>query len=66
MATTAPTSPASTAPGAIVEEHHDSRYVDWAAIIAGAIFATTLSFVLITFGGGIGLSLVSAEPGEGV
>lgn len=66
MATTAPTSPASTAPGAIVEEHHDSRYVDWAAIIAGAIFATTLSFVLTTFGGGIGLSLVSAEPGEGV
>jgi|SRR5690625_4939075 len=66
MASTAPTSPASTAPGVIVEEHHDSRYVDWAAIIAGAIFATTLSFVLITFGAGIGLSLVSAEPGEGV
>ena len=43
-----------------------TSYVDWSAIIAGAALATAISFVLITFGSGVGLSLVSAEPGEGV
>jgi len=41
-------------------------YVDWPAIIAGAILASAISFVLFTFGTGIGLSLTSPYPGESV
>jgi len=40
-------------------------YVDWPAILAGTVLATALSFVLLTFGSAIGLSIVSAEPGQG-
>lgn len=36
-------------------------YVDWAAILAGAVLAAALSFVLLTAGAAIGLSLVSAN-----
>jgi len=43
-----------------------TRYVDWAAIIAGAVLASAISFVLFTFGTGIGLSLTSPYPGESV
>jgi hypothetical protein len=43
-----------------------TRYVDWAAIFAGAILASAISFVLFTFGTGIGLSLTSPYPGESV
>jgi len=39
--------------------------VDWAAVIAGAAVATAISFVLITFGTGIGLSITSPYPREG-
>ena len=41
-------------------------YVDWAAILAGARPSAALSLVLLTFGSAIGLTMVSAEPGEGV
>jgi hypothetical protein len=41
-------------------------YVDWPAIIAGAILASALSLILLTFGSAVGLSMVSPEPGEGV
>lgn len=36
-------------------------YVDWAAVFAGAVLAAALSFVLLTAGAAIGLSLVSAD-----
>ena len=39
-------------------------YVDWGAIIAGAVLATAISFVLITFGSALGLSLTSPYEGE--
>jgi hypothetical protein len=42
----------------------DRPYVDWPAIIAGAVLASAISFVLFTFGTGIGLSLTSPYPGE--
>lgn len=41
-------------------------YIDWSAIIAGAILAAAVSFVLITFGSAIGLTLTSPYEGEGV
>ncbi|ARU02910.1 hypothetical protein [Yoonia vestfoldensis] len=41
-------------------------YIDWAAILAGAVFALAISFVLISFGAGLGLSLTSPYEGEGV
>lgn len=50
-----------TAPRA---ENHS--YVDWAAIFAGAVLASAISFVLMTFGSAIGLSLTSPYEGESV
>jgi hypothetical protein len=35
-------------------------------VLAGAVVATAISFVLFTFGAGLGLSLTSPYPGEGV
>lgn len=44
----------------------DSSYVDWSAIIGGAVLATAISVVLLTFGSAIGLSMTSPRSGEGV
>ncbi|MFN4128780.1 MAG: hypothetical protein ACK4GC_03035 [Paracoccaceae bacterium] len=44
----------------------DGTYVDWAAIVAGAVIATAISLLLIGFGAGLGLSLTSPYQGEGV
>lgn len=44
----------------------EGSYVDWAAILAGGVFALALSFLLISFGAGLGLSLTSPYRGEGV
>jgi hypothetical protein len=44
----------------------DASYVDWPAILAGAVLAAAIAFVLLTFGSAIGLSAASAEPGEGM
>jgi len=43
----------------------DAGYVDWPAIFAGTALAVALSFVLLTFGSAIGLSVASFQPGEG-
>ena len=42
-----------------------THLVDWPAIFAGATLAVALSFVLLTFGSAIGLSVASFQPGEG-
>src|SRR3954454_19478903 len=39
--------------------------VDWGAIIAGGVLAVAISFILLTFGSAIGLSLTSPYDGEG-
>lgn len=39
-------------------------YVDWPAIIAGAVLAAAISFVLLAFGSALGLSMTSAYQGE--
>ncbi|MFZ5672693.1 MAG: hypothetical protein ACOZAM_06980 [Pseudomonadota bacterium] len=40
--------------------------VDWPAVMAGAVIAAAISFVLFTFGTAVGLSLTSPYPAEGV
>jgi hypothetical protein len=44
----------------------ETSYVDWPAILGGAVLAAAIACVLLTFGAAIGLTTVSAEPGEGV
>jgi hypothetical protein len=41
-------------------------YMDWPAIFAGTVLASAISFVLLTFGSAIGLSLTSAYEGRGM
>lgn len=40
--------------------------VDWGAVIAGAVIAAAISFVLFTFGAAVGLSITSPYPAENV
>ena len=47
---------AATAPG----------YIEWGPIVAGALLAAALSFVLLTFGAAIGLSATSPWPNVGL
>jgi len=47
-------------------EPDQGSYVDWPAIIAGAVLASAISFVLFAFGAALGLSLTSPYPREGV
>jgi hypothetical protein len=39
-------------------------YVDWSGVIAGAVAASAISFVLLTAGASIGLSLLSPQPNQ--
>ncbi|WP_196258353.1 hypothetical protein [Pelagibacterium limicola] len=48
---------ADTATGHAGRHDHHS-YVDWPAILAGAILASAISFLFLTFGSAIGLSLI--------
>lgn len=43
----------------------DGPYVDWAAIFAGAVIAVAIGLLLGSFGTALGLTTISAEPGEG-
>ena len=49
--------PLAATPGAVGPS--TSSYLGWTAIIAGAIVAAALSFVLISFGAALGLAVVS-------
>src|SRR5947209_19726663 len=40
-------------------------YVDWAAVLAGALIACAIFVLLTTFGTAIGLTLTSPYPGSG-
>lgn len=42
------------------------RYIEWGAVIAGAIGAAAISFVLLTFGSALGLSAISPYPYRGL
>jgi hypothetical protein len=41
-------------------------FVEWGAVLAGAFLAAAISFVLLTFGTAIGLSLTSPWPDSGI
>lgn len=43
----------------------EGSYIDWPAILAGSMVALAVASVFTGFGGAIGLSTISAEPGEG-
>ena len=41
-------------------------HIDWGAVIGGAFLAVATSFVLLSFGSAIGLTLTSPYAGEGL
>jgi hypothetical protein len=43
-----------------------TSFVEWGAVLAGAVLAAALSFVLLTFGAAIGLSAASPWPNSGL
>jgi hypothetical protein len=47
---------------AIASAKGDGSYVEWSAVFAGAVAASAISFVLLTAGTAIGLSLLSPDP----
>lgn len=56
--------PAPGTPGAVIQSN--PSFVEWGAVLAGAVLAAALSFVLLTFGTAIGLSATSPWPNSGV
>ena len=65
MATAAPVSTVKGSGMAETAGHALPSSVDWAAIFAGGLLAVAISFILLTFGSAIGLSLTSPYGGEG-
>lgn len=54
-------------PAAATSDVESNRsYADWSAIFAGAIFAAAFSLIMLTFGSGLGLSMISVEQGKGI
>jgi hypothetical protein len=47
---------------AVASVKGDGSYVEWSAVFAGAVAASAISFVLLTAGTAIGLSLLSPDP----
>jgi hypothetical protein len=43
-----------------------TNFVEWGPVLAGAVLAAALSFVLLTFGTAIGLTATSPWPGSGI
>ncbi len=57
--------PAPTAPSPVATPAARAGYLEWSPIVAGALLAAGLSFVLLTFGAAIGLSATSPWPNSG-
>ena len=55
-----------SAPVASRTETAGLSFVEWGAVLAGAVLAAALSFVLLTFGAAIGLSATSPWPNSGL
>ena len=54
------------AAGPSVASPSNSGFVEWGPIIAGAVLASAISFVLLTFGTAIGLTTTSPWPNSGL
>lgn len=67
MATVA-TVPAASVPAAVIaaDAPAATRQLEWGPVIAGALGATAISVVLLTFGAALGLSAVSPYPYAGL
>jgi hypothetical protein len=61
MAQVGPVSVSATRPASA-----GTSFVEWGAVIAGAVTAAALSFVFLSFGTAIGLTTVSPWPNSGV
>lgn len=59
------TTTVAAAPAAVIGAAGPVRSVQWGAIVLGALGATAISMVLLTFGAGLGLSATSAQPYAG-
>lgn len=59
------TATVAAAPLPVVGAAGSVRSVQWGAVILGALGATAISMVLLTFGAGLGLSAASAQPYAG-
>ena len=53
-------------PTAVRTETGSPSFVEWSAVLAGAVLAAALSFVFLTFGAAIGLSATSPWPNSGL
>lgn len=58
--------PRQNPPGIPAHSMTEGSYLDWPAILAGTVLALAISFLLISFGTTLGLSLTSPYRGEGV
>src|SRR6476660_7116145 len=54
-----------SAPVASRTETAGLSFVEWGSVVAGAVLAAAISFVLLTFGAAIGLSATSPWPNSG-
>jgi hypothetical protein len=52
--------------GATIADTKDGSYVDWPAILAGAIVASSITFVLMAFGSALGLSFTNPFDSGGM
>jgi hypothetical protein len=59
------TTTVAAAPADAIATVGPARSVQWGAVILGALGATAISMVLLTFGAGLGLSAASAQPYAG-
>jgi hypothetical protein len=48
---------------AVEQQPGTKSHMDWGAVIAGAVMAAAVSFVLLTFGSALGLTLISPQEG---
>lgn len=56
----------AAAPTTVVTDGPVYRHVEWGSVILGALGATAMSVVLLTFGAALGLSVVSPYPYAGI